>query len=156
MNHFGSTVDARRRKQAAGTFINAHANWAWWGTLTYRGDVPARCAQRDVRRYADAVARVCGAHVRVAYAVEQQERGVPHFHFLLAFGSGVNPLPPSVGEKLWRNGHAQVEEFDPTRGAAWYVAKGGDWDLINGCHRPPRCRRWRGCRAAPEDFGAAT
>ena len=138
---------------AAGTFLREYAEdrwqvpWAWWATHTYRHPAGLRTAQGDFERWVDTIAAQVRGHVLVAVGFEAQGRGALHMHAILAFGPGVQPLAPAIGARLWRKGSSQVEPYDPTKGAAFYLAKEGAWGIRVGCPRPACCRRPnRGCK----------
>jgi hypothetical protein len=64
-----------------------------------------------------------------ARATELQRRGVYHYHALLANVAGV---PLFVAMRLWEQiggGFARILPYDVHRGAAYYIAKGGEIDL---------------------------
>ena len=51
----------------------------------------------------------------------------------------------ATAQSLWTHGDTVVEDFDPDRGAASYLAKDGLWGILIGCTRHARCRRRHGC-----------
>src|SRR6266566_5553247 len=60
---------------------------------------------------------------------ETQQRGVPHFHVLLA---NTGRLRPFAAMRIWEDiagGTARIFRYDPGRGGIAYVVKGGSIDL---------------------------
>lgn len=132
--------------QATGKFIATFATWTWWCSFTFKREVSLGRAIGDLRRWANRVARRAGCHVTIAYGIERQLRGVVHFHAVVAFSEGT--VPTSWGKSDWWHGIANIEPYDPTRGAAWYLAEENVWGIMLGCPRHPGCRRRGGCVAA--------
>lgn len=125
--------------------------WSHWGTFTFRpyaprpkpGLAPPRLrsvppgpsvefAHREWRRYVRRLERTLYQRIWWFRGDEFGEQlGRLHFHALLGGAPGVEA---ELLAKPWTAGFAQVEEYDPNRGAAHYVTKYvrtnfGDWDL---------------------------
>lgn len=129
-----------------GRFIHALAAWSWYCTLTYRdARHDAKRVEREIRRWADGLARDTRQHVSVAIGVEPHLSGALHAHALVAFESATILSAAEIGV-AWRGGFTRIERFDRARGASWYLAKTPLWGIVKGCPRSPRCRRRSGCR----------
>lgn len=128
--------------------------WRWFWSLTFRDDVTEASAQRALKRWLLFMAHDHAlGHVRFVVCTERQEDGRIHFHL-------VHDLPLSqifniaVMTAHWR-GNAHGVPYDPSRHAAYYIAKEGDVDANVACPRFDRsCRRGRGpgggsCMYAP-------
>ena len=78
--------------------------------------------------------RVCWIH-----SIERSPGGIFHVHAVM---SGTDRLVTSYIAKRWSFGRADVDLYDPTRGAAWYLAKyyGDDrahWEQFDCSWRMP-------------------
>lgn len=94
----------------------------WFATLTFRNNVPRPVAEvgwRDLCRWLRAKA---GHRVEWFRVAELQTRGVVHFHALVGDCAGVRRLS---AVDWWRDryGFAQVQPYDPGRGARFYLTK---------------------------------
>lgn len=127
-----------------GAWLSGYA-WTHWITLTVdpakrkRMGRAGRCprspeaVQRAFRnefvRYTE---KVSGQRVPFAYAVEKGVGGDnPHIHALLCVQRAmrVDRL-----REAWRHGRSTIEDYDPARGAAFYLSKtfgreGAEWDV---------------------------
>ena len=138
------TTNARLR-DAWGELIHNSAEWTWWITLTFQRFVHQQDAARHFRRWADRVAREhIHTHYDMAWVVERAGNN-SHIHALLAF-----PDPKVLtGKQIvasWRgtsdlHGVGYIKSFDPSKGAAWYIAKTLEPELEVACHSPRCCRR---------------
>jgi len=166
----GGVSDVRSRRQIAGEWIAAKAEWTWWATLTFRGSVGEAHAMKTLYGFLHGLAHEARRHFRAAWCMESQKRGALHFHALLdlpvttidhgaarLFGDPEEyEFSPTWLEYRWRNtnkaaGNARVQRYDSARAAAFYLVKGGQWDLRVACPRPPSCRRRLGCTFARKD-----
>jgi hypothetical protein len=145
-------------RQASGAFIADLAAWTHFGTLTFDLPVSDLVAARVLRDWARAIAREVHVHVWIAWGTERQRRGVLHFHNLFAIPSDGRALTVRAADRLWKHCHrhagfTRIEPYEPGRGAAWYLSKGGDWDANVACPRPRRCKRTgRYCVEAPSPW----
>ena len=109
---------------AFGEFIAGLAQWDWWGTITFRNEVP--CPDAGVKRvesWLDDVAK--SAAPSMGYVLAEEFGGLGgrfHCHFLL---SGVKDLRRTFwwSELFRRFGYSEIKPFDPDQGAAFYTAK---------------------------------
>jgi len=169
----GGVSGVRLRRQIAGEWIAAKAEWTWWSSLTFQAPVGEARAKKILFAYHSELARELaqdsGQHFRVAWCMEYQGRDVPHFHTLIDYPTTAidlgaaslysEPEEHEVSarwlECRWLStdsaaGNVHVERYDPARGAAFYLVKGGRWDLCVACPRLPSCRRRVGCTFARE------
>lgn len=141
-------------RAVASRWIAGQAQWTWWVTLTFRTPVTSETAVKLLRRWLRAVAiELAGAHVPVAWTLEWQSSGRPHFHVLLALvaevsGDELLRLWTRIDRACCARKLARADAFDSSKGAALYMLKGSEWDVNVACPRPPRCRRSR-CVKAP-------
>jgi hypothetical protein len=167
----GGVSDARLRRRIEGEWIAAMAEWTWWSSLTFQAPVGEARAKKILfgylRALAQDLAQESGQHFRAAWCMEYQGRDVPHFHTLIDYPTteidlGAARLYGEPEEREvspawlecrwlstdWAAGNVHVERYDPARGAAFYLVKGGRWDLHVACPRLPSCRRRLGCTFA--------
>ena len=104
--------------------------WDWWATLTFRYPVSGRRAHRLWVNFLHALEhQVQGKIHYVRVTQPQTQRGdVPHFHALLM---GVKGEDPVVWKGRWEQmaGLAEIDIYDPHRGATYYLAKCATSDL---------------------------
>lgn len=110
--------------------------WTQWGTFTFADPLTHASARRQFSRFVDSP-RFCLPPDRVAWASEDGKLlGRTHVHALLWWRK---PHRPDATD-MWRSwfdswGRAEVEEYDPEKGASHYVAKyvakpdRCDWDV---------------------------
>lgn len=146
--------------------VQAFAAWAgafpWhtWATLTYAPHSPHSGREQNptVRSARRAVAWLL-ERGRVHTAVWVTERGSRfgrvHNHALLSFYPGIGPWAVQVDqdetERTWERvfGFAQMEPFDPVKGAAGYCGKylrkqDCDWDIWQASNNSPtKPASWR-------------
>lgn len=154
----------RRRRRAAAEFVRGLAPWTWWIAVTFTGHVSRNTAHRALRVWLSALARSHGEHLPVAWALEPSYINGWHAHVLLACGGAT--ITAREIEQAWKSAHTRAgipwlrrynaRHGDPTRGAADYLVKGGEWDVNVACPRPPPCRRRAGCREAPGPWPGTT
>jgi hypothetical protein len=124
---------ARQAAIATGSYL-AKYTWSHLGHSTFPGRTHPESADKAFRRWIRTLERLETRFFPDLPAVwargtEFQQRGTLHFHFLLGNLEGV---PSFYAMKLWEKftrGHARIESYDPRRGGAFYVAKGGDVDF---------------------------
>lgn len=153
--HGAPLASLTQYREAAAAFTRDLAPWTHFCTLTLTGRVSDTHAETVFRRWARQIARdVARKHLRIAWAFGHQGNGTPHFHVLLALPSGLRPAGGTCRTLagLWRwadrkAGFAEVQLYQPNRGASRYMAHHEDVSWATVCSRPPRCRRrGRGCR----------
>ncbi len=141
---------------AMGDFLNGYP-WAHWCTLTFRPPASERDAARVPREWGRWRKKIRGAvPVGLEYALRQWAvfartttvaAGVPLFWFygvehgerlgrlhLHALFGNTERLPAPLMRASWTAGFAQVDAYDPTRGASYYVTKYvtkelAEWDV---------------------------
>lgn len=121
--------------KAAGNFLRLHAEWEWMVTLSFSSPpVNSNQATARLREWLNSLAKRSGHYVKAAYAIEAHASGVLHIHVLVAFTPAISRPTIAEGDVLWskRNGFAWIRVFDPVLGGEWYVAKGGNWDIMHG------------------------
>jgi len=122
----------RRARSAFGEWLSL-PQWDWYTTHTFKADyVSPRQADRAWYSWFNGLrvsAKAKGYtpslygdtapfYFRVA---EYQDRGTLHYHALIG---GVGDIRRLLFKDMWElNGFARVEQYDPIRGAAGYVAK---------------------------------
>lgn len=141
-----TTFKSRMLIQGTGKFFHDFEPSYWVG-LTYLVPPPRPVALRDLRRWADCLAKLVGEHFPLVYAVEGQWRGALHFHVLLATPAAARLTLRQI-VTAWPQKVRWAERYDPTRGAAWYLAEKLIWGIMDACPRHASCRRGQGCRAA--------
>ncbi len=107
--------------------------WIWFVTATFANPVhPEQARKRWGRWIHDLEAYEWRWPLRpIIWAVgwERQRRGVLHIHALVA---RVEDVPSFVAMRRWERiggGYARIVTYDPAKGAAYYIAKGGDVEL---------------------------
>ncbi len=113
--------------------------WTHWVTLTSRfGDTTPRQLQRRFRdKFIRRLARHAQRPVPWFAATERGAAGRIHVHALI-----YAKLPEECVKSLWDVGRADVQQFDPDRGAAFYLAKwlhlpDDDFERIHFSRRMP-------------------
>ena len=143
---------AHRAREATGDWLWSAFTWDVFITLTFSADaVSLRLAARRFKSFARRLAaKRLRRHVRIAWFVDLQRRGVPHFHVLLgALDEDPRRVELADMDGLWRWGDALARPYDG-RGAAFYGLRGHrHWDINVACPRPAACRRPKGCLFAP-------
>lgn len=120
----------QRTVREAGDFIRQF-DWSWWCTLTFkrrpaweRADSAFRCWMNKLNRktFGRNYWRRPGQGLRWLRGVELQQRDAIHFHVLVA---GDPNIHREEAVKLWKRlaGDAQIDVYDPTLGAAYYIVK---------------------------------
>lgn len=108
-------------------------SWEWWVTTTFAVNVHPEQARKRWLRWID----VLEGHpdhspalpIIWARADEWQRRHVIHCHALIA---SVDRISIFAAAKLWQRnggGWAHIRPYSSGRGAAYYLAKGGDIEL---------------------------
>jgi hypothetical protein len=112
--------------------------WCWFATLTFRYETHPEKAKKIFLHWINNLNRsIFGCRytrrstegVIWALALEYQRRDVVHFHAL------IGGIPESVSKAYWAHlwkkmaGHAKLLTYDPTKGARFYVSKGGLIDI---------------------------
>jgi hypothetical protein len=136
--------------RATGEWIHTLALWDLWCTFTFRFSLGRDRVREAMLSLLRSLAHDLNVHVRGVWGCELQYRGTWHTHGLLAFKPEV-PTDAVELHRTWRSvdslaGNVDVKQFDPERGAAWYLSELGDWDWYTGCPRHRRCTRRKGCR----------
>lgn len=120
-------------------------NPTWWVSLSFRVEVDHAPAHRSFHLWLRGIAQQTQGHFDVAWAFDLQDRGVLHFHALLALDTHA-PFDAAAGDRLWKKrhknaGNTTIERFDPARGAPRYQAQHAEWDRNRVCPRTGACRR---------------
>lgn len=118
---------------AWGDFLSQY-RWDWFVTLTFEGDVKTFTAHRRCNVWLRSLEKAAGQPIAWFRGDEFGEKfGKFHMHLLIA---NVAHLHRFTWMKQWkdRNGFARIFEFDPSKGATYYIAKYvtkqfGEWDL---------------------------
>lgn len=114
-------------QQQYGTWF-AGFDWNIYGTGTYREPVSESRAQVLLKRYMERLGRKMHGPVSYVGALEGRPSGLDpaiprHWHFLAScrHPEGMH----DVAKELWNRyfGNAKVEAYDPSRDAAFYIAK---------------------------------
>lgn len=148
---------SRELVQTRADWIRGFAPWEVFGTFSYKYETSEVAAQKHFKKFLGSIAKLYGVHVSVATGEDYQARGAYHHHFLIApMREEVITKIPSVTirdlETLWQDthsstGHARIVRYDPSRGAAYYLAKHQDLGITVACPRHLPCRRpKKGCR----------
>ena len=117
-------ADRSQLPDAWGEFLTRE--WSYFATLTTNrsgtGPVATEGALRgELRRFLDRVHSMVNQEPRYAAVMEGLRVGNGHWHLLIA---DCGYLSPSKVRRAWKAGVAEVEPYDPSRGAAYYLAKG--------------------------------
>ncbi len=111
----------------------ASFKWNWFVTGTFAVDVHPEQARKRWLRWIDVLEHhpdhSPALPIIWARADEQQRRQVIHCHALIASVDGVSIFGAA---KLWQRnggGWAHIRPYSSGRGAAYYLAKGGDIEL---------------------------
>lgn len=118
--------------EAWGTFLRERP-WDLIAHLTFPDRVHPEQAARRFSRWITQLDRnpIRGVRSPIIWVrgTEYQQRGVVHYHALLA---GTGSLPPFVAIRLWARvagGTARILPYDPRLGGAYYITKRGDVDV---------------------------
>jgi len=150
----GPITRPRRIVEGIASMIHKHAKWSLFTTHTFTDDISIRAAGRAFQNYMRHLsADVFADHFEIGWGADIQQRGVPHFHALVALKPSAQ-TDTKLMQWLWSNahflsGHSKVENYDPRQGygAAMYLAEHRHYGLGVVCPRTqPRCRRPSGCR----------
>jgi len=114
----GPVISRRRLIAEWGDFLSS-LRWTHFCTLTFEYEASVSSAFRSLKRFARRVGRK--AQVRWFAVAERGVAGLVHLHVLLDVPGQLSP-DHLVGE--WRVGRVEVEEYDSSRGAGYYLAKG--------------------------------
>lgn len=133
--------------RVAASFVCRY-DWYWWCHLTFRTPPTWDWAVSAFSRWMNKLNRSTFGNnyykrpnegLRWLRGVERQQLGARHFHVLVA---GSPKLHRDEATRLWGKlaGNAQIDVYDPTRGAAIYIVKkyaaegnldlGGPWTCI--------------------------
>jgi hypothetical protein len=136
-----------RVRRANATWVTTLSSWAWFCSLTFAsgrkcGPVAALAAYC---KWAFTVASIGDVHLLSFVAVDFHATGEVHLHALVA-DRGLGGKLPTIREAAlaWHHGDADIQPFDPARGAAYYVAGKTDPDVRHTCPATGPCRR-NGC-----------
>lgn len=135
-------------RDAASAFVKQY-DWNWWCTLTFKHPPTWESANSTFRKWLNKLNRKTFGNnyfkrpsegLRWLRGVELQQRDAIHFHALVAG----DPKPHrEEAVQLWEGmaGDAQINVYDPTLGAAYYIVKkyaadgnldlGGPWANIS-------------------------
>jgi hypothetical protein len=116
--------------------------WDWFGTLTFDGPIHPEQAAKRWSRWLRLLESRGGREIRWVRASEYQQRGVLHFHCLLAeVGSTACMAAKTEWERIG-GGHARIVHYDPRLNGIGYLAKGanrgGEIDCGGGTWPQPR------------------
>ena len=127
-----TSAPASSLTEAWGTFLRERP-WDLIAHLTFPDRVHAEQAARRFSHWIIRLERQRGRRVRGPIVwvrgTEQQQRGVVHYHALLA---QTGRLRPFAAMRIWEElagGSARVFPYDPARGGIAYVVKGGEIDV---------------------------
>lgn len=104
--------------------------WDWYVTLTFENVSKTFTAWNNVNRWLENLQK--GEKRRIGYYIvmELTEQGAPHLHLLMGNLSGVR-----TGKwwTLWyeKYGRAKIQEYDPKKGAGYYLTKNIVRDACN-------------------------
>lgn len=134
-------ADGRSLPETWGDWLNGY-DWSHWATLTFapyqrpskpglgppkddatknKPGPPPDYAHRAFNRFISGLSCRSGQGVWWFRGDEFGERlGRLHLHSVIG---GADRVPPEALARAWRDGFAQVERFDPEKGAAHYVTK---------------------------------
>jgi len=112
-------VELRRFRDEVGGWLS-RCVWRHYATLTDDyGNSPASLL-RQGRKFIRRLESMARRRVDYFLIVEGARCGFPHLHALLL---GTDFLTVKEMERAWRLGFTSIRRYDPTRGAADYVAK---------------------------------
>lgn len=116
-----SAIDPSRLRQAWSEYLRGFA-WDHFATLTFaRTTTPEGARRAFVQVWHRVVARLAQRPVPYFFVVERGGGGMWHIHALL---SGTQHVPLDGLESAWkRYGRADIQPYDPMRGAAFYLTK---------------------------------
>ena len=123
-------------------------HWQAYLTLTFRYAVSAEYAIEMVRVWLAGL----GPEVYAYMTVERGDEGLrTHIHLLLgglarsrsATGLHLRLLNIKRAGRRWKHGDADAREYDPRRGACWYVAKNPEYGEFLGSWPQRQMRRTR-------------
>lgn len=111
----------RQVQRTLGEWLRSY-EWTYWLTLTVDGKWSAgRLGPTFEREFVRFATKVSQGPVRFAYVIEGGVLGdQPHLHALLWVRGALDCGRLS---EAWRHGRALVQVYDPSRGAAHYLAK---------------------------------
>jgi hypothetical protein len=102
--------------EEGGQFLSSF-KWDVFTTPTFRHPVTERVCYREVEQFV----RGFGPQAYAAVAFEVGPIGLrTHAHVLLG---GLSSIGQGSGYHLWKQGNIDWQEYDPKRGAAWYLMK---------------------------------
>lgn len=143
--------------QEKADWIRGFAPWEVFGSFSYKYETSEVVAQKHFKKFLGSIAKRYGVHVSVATGEDYQARDAYHHHFLIApiRQEAISEIPSVTIrdlEILWQDthpftGHARIVRYDPSRGAAYYLAKHQECGITVACPRHLPCRRpKKGCR----------
>ena len=110
-------------------FLNEFV-WDWYVTLTFKNVCKTFTAWNSVNRWLENLQR--GEKRRIGYYIvmELTEQGATHLHLLMGNLSGVRR---GKWWTLWyeKYGRAKIQEYDPKKGAGYYLTKNIMKDAYN-------------------------
>lgn len=142
-------IPRQRLKHAGAGWVRRYAEWSHFCHFTFDRPVHPAVADKALLQYRRTVAKLIGEHFAIVWAEELQDRGVVHFHVLLALPK--SRLTCAGLDELWKTQHreanfARVTVYDPAKNAAGYLCKEGAFVPEVVCPRTRACRRTgRGC-----------
>lgn len=128
---FGENVqEIQKLRQAYGALWDSFP-WSHFVTLTYRNEASATQAQTDFKRWHRGLESEAQGPVLWVMTIEGANRGRTHIHALL---EGTRSVSEERVVRGWKHGLTHVDQFDPERGAAFYISKDmpsgqAEWDL---------------------------
>jgi hypothetical protein len=147
---FTTPAASTRLREAWAEYLGQFA-WDQFATLTARHAGPAENIVREFHhRLIRRVARAAQQPVSWFYSLERSSNHSAHLHALLWTGKR---LSASEVQRSWSMGHSRVVEYDPRRGAAYYVSKelfgiSGEFDM--SIRLPPRLTPPQGMEDHPQ------
>jgi hypothetical protein len=144
--HPATLIEERRGTtllRAWGGFLHEFA-WDHCATLTFRYPVQRDIAIKELcDRFLRRLGRNAQRPIACFWAIERGG-GQLHIHALIA---GTVKLASAGIYSAWQAGYSKVSQYDPSRGAAWYVTKG----LFGRCEEYGLTRRMPR-HAGPADY----
>lgn len=141
-------ISSRQLVGALGTFLSAF-HWQLYATPTFKVPVNRHHARQAAQRWIATIGPDAFAYI--AYE-EGKAGGRTHCHALVGglgaiptshSGLNVRALAIKKVERSWKHGDIKVDQYDPRRGACWYMSKFPSDGEIVGVMKRHRVRHRR-------------
>lgn len=151
-NHTFSFVDqreladveeSRRRVQELGSWANSHS-WTHWVTLTFEVECSLEAAWRHFVGWARRAENIAQQRVSwFAVVAPGDVGGRTHIHALVHAGAAKSRKLQGI----WALGRNEVERFDPTQRASWYMTSHlkhprADYDISRHLRHSGAATQW--------------